>query len=185
MYIPGTWILVPAPGPHAVRFFPFFRLILPNKSSRIVCCCCISLFRYFSRFFLRQSVCARDAWRLLDRRSGAAYYIHKIKVMEWLCQLGCATININMYSYIPRYVNKQSTPTTTPVVRICSCVTLFYTYIAYLFSCAVRFGRIFTCTYESFFYRLLIATYPPPKGNLVYINWSRVLCFVRRGPFSP
>ena len=95
--------------------------------------------------------------------------------------LGCATVyNAFIPTYIvlkqggddivhsPRHVNKQSTPTTTPVVRICSCVTLFYTYIAYLFSCAVRFGRIFTCTYESFFYDL-IATYPPPKGNLVYI----------------
>ena len=45
----------------------FLRLVLPNKYSRIVCCCLLlpyfyyHVFRYFSRFFLCQSVCARTA----------------------------------------------------------------------------------------------------------------------------
>ena len=50
---------------HTVRFFPSFRLVLPNKYSRMDCCCLLLLylyyFGYFSRFFLRQSVCARAA----------------------------------------------------------------------------------------------------------------------------
>ena len=115
----------------SLLFTPFFWLVLPNKHSRIVCCCCCCIFIISLFFtFLPPAMRMRKGHMVvvLDQRSGAAYYIHKVKVMRWLCQLGCATININnVYSYTPRYVNKQSTPTTTPVVRICSCVTLFYT----------------------------------------------------------
>ena len=68
---------------------------------------------------------------IVSKGSGAAYYILEIKAVMLLL----------MYSYIlvhrfkagsgrrhsPRYVHRQSTPTTKTVVRIYSCVTLFYT----------------------------------------------------------
>ena len=38
-------------GPHAARFFPFFRLVLPNKYLRIVCCCLLLLYFYYFVIF--------------------------------------------------------------------------------------------------------------------------------------
>ena len=57
---------------HSARFYSFLRLVLQTKYSRIVCLLLAAvflLFCHFSRFFLRQSVCARAAWWL--------YYIKK------------------------------------------------------------------------------------------------------------
>ena len=69
-YVPGTWTLVPAPGPRCTFFFPFFFYFFPTNTRGLfaaACCCCIFvLFRYFLRFFLRQSVCATAGWWLYD-----------------------------------------------------------------------------------------------------------------------
>ena len=117
-YAPGTSILVPDPGQH-YTFFPLcFQLVLPIKHNTpglfaAACCCCIYTISLFFTFL------SPPKW--------------------WLCQLGCAAIdNVFMHAsfykqggddilHSRRYENKQSTTTTTPVVRVCSCVTLFYT----------------------------------------------------------
>ena len=75
----------------------------------------------------------------------------------------------------PRYVhNMPSTSTTKTVVRIYSCVTLFYTQIIYLSSCAVGFERIFTCTYESFFDGLLLIAHPSEVKSYILNKSARL-----------
>ena len=160
---PATWILVPAPGPRCMFFFPFAFGWFFQTSTRglfaAACCCRIftsRCFVIFSGFFLWQTMCARTAWwrHHIKEAGQPTVHMHKnnIKVMV-VPALGCATIywyNVFIRTYIvlkqgaddivhsPRYVNKQSTPTSTPVIRICSCVTLFYTYIVYLVPFFVR-----------------------------------------------
>ena len=71
---------------HTVRFFPSFRLVIPNKYSRIVCCCLLLLYFYYFVFFHASfsakvyapgphDGCSRS------KKGGSLLYIHKIKVM--------------------------------------------------------------------------------------------------------
>ena len=79
------------PLDHAVQFFSsFFFGWFSQKNSRIVCFCLLLQFFTISLFFVFvsppkfESVCARAAWWLYYtwyERSGAAYYVKKIKEM--------------------------------------------------------------------------------------------------------
>ena len=56
-YVPGTWTLVPAPGPRCTFFFPLFRLVLPNKYCTrglfaAACYCCIFTTVVFAFFLI-------------------------------------------------------------------------------------------------------------------------------------
>ena len=97
------------------------------------------------------------------------------------CAINTILLLINSYKYIvlirvgtiahsPRYVNKQTTPTTKSLVCIClespSSTPKYYPFLR----AQLDFDVFLPARIASFFYVLrLIATYPPPKGHLVYI----------------
>ena len=123
-------------------FFVFFGCIFQtNTRGLFAATCCCLLLLYFTISFLLAFISPPKCMRqrrmvvVLYQGSGAACSIHKIKVMVVLLLIINVPIHTSFSNRVgtiltvhsPPYVNKQRTPTTTPVVRICSCVTLFYT----------------------------------------------------------
>ena len=133
---------MPAPNWTTLYVFPFFFGWFFQTNTRglfaAACCCCIFAISLFFTF-LSSPKCMRKGHMvvvcILDQRSGAAFVLlYKNKsdgcassVVPLLIMSSVVPLLI-MYSYIflkqggdyivhsPRYVKKQSTPTTTPVV---------------------------------------------------------------------
>ena len=165
-------------------FFSFFRLVLPSKYVRIACCCLLLPQYFYSFVIFRVSFSAK-----VYAPGPHGGCIISRKRVSLLCTYntsdGCAIntilLLINSYKYIvlirvgtiahsPRYVNKQTTPTTKSLVCIClespSSTPKYYPFLR----AQLDFDVFLPARIASFFYVLrLIATYPPPKGHLVYI----------------
>ena len=90
--MPGTWTLVPAPGPRCTFFFSFFsaasKQILEDCLLLLLAAAVFLLFRYFSSFSAKVYAQGPHGGCIRSKKRGSLRtIIHKIKVMVAPAQL--------------------------------------------------------------------------------------------------
>ena len=175
-YPPGTWILArTCPWTTLYSFFPFFSAGSSKKLLEYCLLLYFLLLRYISRFFLRQSVCARAAsWLYYVKEAGQPTTYSKSCV--FLCYWCINTHNAfkqgrdhSTPSSLRKYAEYAHNQTGS-MHLLCRPPLLHLNIIPFILRSWI-WTYFYLLHVWGLFYGLLrlIATYPPPKGNLVYL----------------